>query len=85
MKREHWLITGAAIILCFMLMSMFSCTAYTSISFKQPNVIHDTIYLEKVVKKEKPKNRYQEIKEKHNEEWLNLPHRESENELFQPK
>lgn len=35
--------------------------------------------------KEKPKTRYETLKEEHNKEWLNLPHRESENELFQPK
>ena len=31
------------------------------------------------------KSKFQTIRDEHNNEWLNLPHRESEDELFEPK
>ena len=60
-----------------------SCSLYVSIEGKKKPVAVEVVKPE--VKKEKPKTKYEAIKEAHNTEWLNLPHRESENELFQPK
>lgn len=76
----------AIFILTFCLLSICSCNFYMSISgnakpaaatteqAKQPEPV-----------KEKPKTHYEQLKEEHNKEWLNPPHRDSENELFQPK
>jgi len=61
------------------------CSLYVSIEGKKKEPV--CVEVKQGVKKETPKQktRYETLKEEHNNEWLNLPHRESENELFQSK
>lgn len=63
------------------------CSLYVSIEGKKKECVQpvEVKAVEPVSAKPKPKTRYQQLKDEHNQEWLNLPHRESENELFQPK
>jgi len=91
MKREHWIITILGITACVLFtILMNSCSLYISIEGKkkvEPVVVTPVKETVKPVSKFEPvkKSNYQTIKDEHNNEWLNLPHRESENQLFQPK
>ena len=75
-------------LLLIMLCSIVGCSFYMSVNSTKEKAPAPTTAApapQPTVAKEKPKTRYEQLKEEHNKEWLNLPHRESENELFQPK
>ena len=83
MKRTYIAVNLFGWMLVGCVWACSSCSLYISIEGKKKQCVEEVVKPE--VKKEKPKTKYESIKGEHNNEWLNLPHRESENELFQPK
>ena len=72
------------IIYAYFLSVLCGCSLYVSIEGKK-KVEPVCVEVKKIEPKPKAKNRIDSLREEHNKEWLNLPHRESENELFNSK
>ena len=77
---------SAAVVLCFasIITSLNGCNFTLSISGNKQSapVAAPSVEVKQVAK---PKTRYQQLKDAHNQEWLNLPHHEEHNDFFNPK
>lgn len=95
--KNHLPILLFSNVLLWLVFALNSCTLYVSIEGKKASagrcqpVPAVTDHVVEVNKKavpadaSRPKSNYQMIKETHNQEWLNLPHRPQDDSLFKAK